>query len=406
VHTACAHLLFAIGAMQVAPSVGTPHVAPDHAASLTWRARGTELAYNLDYEQAAVAYQQAAALDPDDPAVHRLLASATWMKLLFDRGAILVEDYLGQAKAEFKRDPPPPDRDRFFHAEIDRSLALAEARLAGHPRDVDAHYQAGATSGFLASYTATVEGRLLASMRAARRAVDEHERVLQLDPSRVDAGFIVGTYRYAVSTLSLPLRVLARLAGFSGGRDHALALIETAARQPSDVQSDALFALTLIYNREQRYDDAQKTIARLRERYPRNRLLWLEAGSTALRAGRSLEARAAFETGMRMLDGDPRPRAFGEEARWKLMYGKALVLLRDLEPARRELQASLASTAPDWVHGRATVELGKIDDFAGSRASAVALYRRAVTLCEAGRDDSCVEEARTLARTPYRGGAL
>ena len=39
-----------------------------------------------------------------------------------------------------------------------------------------------------ASYGATVEGKILASFRAARRAYDAHETVLELDPSRKDAG--------------------------------------------------------------------------------------------------------------------------------------------------------------------------------------------------------------------------
>ena len=388
-----------------APAAQAP-VKPDHAASLTWRARGVDLAYNLDYSQAATAFEQALALDPDNPATHRLIAAAIWMNLLFERGAILVDDYLGQAKADFKREPPPAGVDARFHAQIDRAMALAEARLKANPRDPEAHYQVGATAGFLASYTATVEGRLLGSMRAARRAFDEHERVLQLDPTRVDAGFIVGTYRYGVSTLSLPMRVLAQLAGFGGGRDRALTLIQTAAAQPSDVQPDALFALILIYNREQRYDEAQGAAARLRERYPRNRLLWLETGSTALRAGRATEARQALATGMRMLAADARPRAFGEEARWKLTHGKALVLLRELAAAERELRAALSLTAPDWVHGRASLELGKLDDLRGNRNGATDAYRRAASLCDAGNDGDCAAEARKLVRSVYGGGLL
>ena len=52
---------------------------------------------------------------------------------------------------------------------------------------------------------------------------------LDLDPSRKDAGLIVGMYRYAVSSLSLPSRLMARLAGFGGGRDRGLRMVEEAA---------------------------------------------------------------------------------------------------------------------------------------------------------------------------------
>ena len=168
----------------------------------------------------------------------------------------------------------------------------------------DAHFQLGSAYGYQATYAATVEGSLFATLRAARRAYAEHERVLELDPSRKDAGLIVGLYRYAISSLSLPSRLMARLAGFGGGRERGLRMIEDAASYPSDVQTNARFALIVIYNREKRFDDALRIVAELQQQYPRNRLLWLEAGSTALRAGRPEAARRIARTGV----GDARQR--------------------------------------------------------------------------------------------------
>ena len=81
-------------------------------------------------------------------------------------------------------------------------------------------------------------------------------------------------------------------------------MVEEAAAFDSDVQTNALFTLIVIYNREQRYDDALRVIARLQGMYPRNRLLWLERGSTALRAGRGADARAAIEQGLAVLATD------------------------------------------------------------------------------------------------------
>src|SRR5262249_30242653 len=106
-------------------------------------------------------------------------------------------------------------------------------------------------------------------------------------------------------------------------------LVEAAARHPSDVRPNALFTLILIYNRERRYDDALRVIRELQERYPRNRLLWLEAGDTLLRAGRPAHARAALEQGLARLAIDPRPRALGEEARWRDAYAASLARLKE-----------------------------------------------------------------------------
>jgi hypothetical protein len=111
---------------------------------------------------------------------------------LFDQGAITVDDYLGQARANLQRSQPSAPLDAAFHDSIREALTLSEQRLREHPDDADAHYQVGAAFGFLASYTATVEGRVLGSLGAARRAYREHERALKIDPRRKDAGLIVG----------------------------------------------------------------------------------------------------------------------------------------------------------------------------------------------------------------------
>ena len=72
---------------------------------------------------------------------------------------------------------------------------------------------------------------------------------------------------------------------------------------------------------------------------------------------------------------DPRPRALGEEARWRYAYGAALVALKDVRAAERELRAALAGATRDWVRGRVHKELGKLADLAGDRPRALDEYR-------------------------------
>jgi predicted Zn-dependent protease len=124
------------------------------------------------------------------------------------------------------------------------------------------------------------------------------------------------------------MRLMARIAGFGSGRESGLAMVERAAAYPGDTQANARFALVLLYNREGRHADAARIIRELQQRYPRNRLLWLEAANTALRAGRPAEALAAVDAGFARLSTDPRPRAFGEEARWRSLRDAALAALR------------------------------------------------------------------------------
>jgi tetratricopeptide (TPR) repeat protein len=179
-------------------------------------------------------------------------------------------------------------------------------------------------------------------------------------------------------------------------------MVEDAAGYPSDVQPNALFALILMYNREARYDDALRVIGELQQRYPLNRLLWLEAGSTALRAGRPAEAKAALEEGLARLSRDPRRRASGEEARWRYAYGAALVALKNGVAADRELRVALAGATRDWVRGRVHEELGKLADLARDRPRALEAYRLAEELCGADHDAGCAEDVKTLKKIAYR----
>lgn len=366
------------------------------------RRRGLECGYNLDYPEALAAFEAAIEADPNDATAYRLAAATAWINLLFEQGSITVDDYLGQARANLVRPAPDSALAAAFHSHLQQAIRLSELRLRDHPSDAAAHFQVGAAYGFLASYTATVEGRVMGSLGAARRAYREHERTLAIDPQRYDAGLIVGLYRYAVSELPAPIRLLAHIVGFGGDGKRGLRLVEEAARHPSDVQANALFTLVLIYNREARYDSALRVIGDLQERYPRNRLLWLEEGNTWLRSGNAAAARSALEEGVRRASGDPRPRAIGEDARWRYAYGAALVQLRAVEAAERELRIALAGAARDWVRGRVHIELGKLADLAGSRLRALDEYRAADRLCRADADSQCSNEARTLMKAGYR----
>lgn len=337
------------------------------AEAVALRRHGLDLGYNLDHADALTAFQAAIETDPDDPTAYRLAAATAWIQVLFEQGSITVDDYLGDVRATVSRPKPRASLDTAFHTHLQQALQLSERRLREFPHDASSHFQVGAAYGFLASYTATVEGRVIGSLRAARRAYREHERALQLDPGRHDAALIVGLYRYGVASLSAPMRLLAHLAGFDSNRAGGLQLVEEAARYPSDVQANALFTLILIYNREERYDAALGVIAELQRRFPRNRLLWLEAGNTLLRAGRAAAARDAIEAGMEQLSNDARPRAFGEEARWRYAHGAALVALKDVDGAERELRAALDLPAHYWVRERIHKELRKLRGLGGHR---------------------------------------
>lgn len=352
-----------------------------------------EAVYNLDYTDAEVASRRAVALAPDDSRTHRALAGILWLDMLFERGGASIDHYLGGvSKTQQSRPQPPSLKSTEFKRELARAIELAEARVAADPRDVNARYELGVAYGLQASYFASMEGSMTSAFRSGKRAFDAQEYVLDRDPGRVAAGLIVGSYRYAVSALNLPTRMFAYMAGFGGGKERGIEMVEKALAD-ADTRVQAKTALVLIFTREGRHLDAMRLLSELERAYPRNRLFTLEYGAAAIRAGRMAEAQRTLERGLAALSQDSRRKMPGERAYW--LYKLALSRLgqnRRLEAAET-LSAAMMQNPADWVRGRIHLALGQAADLAGDRNKALGEYRTAKRISEEAGDPWCTVRA-------------
>jgi tetratricopeptide (TPR) repeat protein len=358
-------------------------------------------AYNLDHDQALASARRAVQMAPNESRAHRSLAAMLWLDILFRRGALTVDNYLGGiTKAQQHFPKPPADLDSEFKQELGKAIDLATARSKAAPRDNDARYDLGAAWGLQASYTASVEGSIASAFLSARRAFDVQESVLERDPSRVGAGLVVGTYRYVVSGLALPSRLFAYMAGMGGGKEEGIGLLEAAMRDPT-ARIDAETALVLIYSREGRHNDATRILAGLAAEYPRNRLFVLEQGASMIRAGRAKDAEAVLTRGLEMFEHDDRRKIPGEHALW--LYKRGLARLNQNHPADAlvDLNAALAVNPEPWVAGRIRLARGKVHDLGGRRAEALSDYRAARQAASAAKDPACENEAARWLKQPF-----
>ena len=364
--------------------------------------RAYDAAYNLDYEDAIGLARKATALWPEASRAHRAVASILWFHMIFRRGAVTIDYYMGGVtKSQKSRPKPPADVDAEFRAALDKAISLAEAAMRASPTGVQEQFDAGAAYALQASYVASVEGSMSSAFRAAKRAFDLEEAVLRRDPSRTEAGVVVGTYRYVISALNLPSRMFAYMVGFGGGKERGIALLEAAAKNPRS-RVDAGSALLLVYSREGRHAEAMAVAERLGQQFPRNRLLTLEAGAAAVRAGQAGHADAVLTAGLKQLDADSRPKFPGERAVWLWKRGSARISLNRLADARVDLDAALTQGPAAWIEGRIRTDIGKVHDLAGRRAEALAQYARARTLCRGDDDPIGDRLAADLERRPFR----
>jgi tetratricopeptide (TPR) repeat protein len=397
-------VLMASSSVGAARLVGHPETAGQTPTALnTLIERAFRAAYNLDHDEAMEHARRAVAAWPNESQAHRALASILWLNILFRRGAVSVDYYLGSLTRQRASSPkPPPELVAEFKTELSKAIELAEARLKQQPRDLQARYDVGSAYALQASYTASVEGSMTAAFRSARRAYDAQEEVLTRDPTRVGAGLVVGLYRYITSVLALPTRLLAYVVGFGGGKERGIQMLEDATADPT-TRIDAKAALMLIYSREGRHREVVALARELRTEFPRNRLFLLEEGAASIRAGRSADAEEALTRGLQEFEKDTRVKVPGERAYWFYKRGMARVILRHLDAARADLHAAQGSVPAGWVDGRIHLELGKVADLHGRREEAVSEYRAARSICDANDDPVCANEASRLQRRPYEG---
>lgn len=390
-------------ALVVATMLATS-VAGQNSADTTTDARITTAftaAYNLDQDAALDGARAAVAADPTASRAHRALATVLWLRALFLRGAVTVDHYMGGlTKSQIVLPKPPVEIETEFHQAVTRAIELAEAARRARPGDLGATHDLGAAYGLQASWTASVDGRVMSAFSSARKAFDAEETVLTRDPRRTSAGTVVGTYRYAVASLGLTSRMVAYIAGFGGDKAKAISLLESASRG-GDSRFEARTALVLIYSREGRHQDAAHLLSQMAAEYPRNRILQLEHAAACIRAGRSPEADAILTRGLSSLDQDTRRKIPGERALWLYKRGLARLNQNHLADARHDLDAALGSGPEPWVQGRIHLELGKLSDLAGARSEAVAAYRTAQGFSRKANDPIALSEAERLARRPF-----
>ncbi len=360
-----------------------------------------DAAYQLDFPEALVIANQDIAKHPEGSGPYRAVATVVWLKMLFARGGTFVDHYLGTvSEKQFKVPKPPPDLEAEFLRVLDKAVALSEVQVRAHPKDPQAQFDFGAAWALRGGYAAAVQGSVTGAFSASKKAFNAHENVLELAPGRPEANFVVGMYRYAISTFALPTRIVAYIAGFGGGKERGIQMVEAASRSGFE-QADALFALGVIYSREGRHMDAVMKFRELERRYPRNRLLILEEGAALIRAGHADTADAVLTAGLAKLDADTRPHVPGERGYWLYKRGLARLNWNHRPESATDLDAALAARPVGWVQGRIHVTRGQLADLSGRRAEALTEYRIGADLCGKNNDPFCVADAAKFIRSPF-----
>jgi len=354
--------------------------------------------YNMEYDRATQDFQKILDKHPDDPSAVNHLLTSVLMHELYRMGAMNSGEYandsfIGQAH----RTADPKVKDEIQQL-VGRAENLEEQQLKTDPNSVGALYARGVTRAQSAVYTALVERAWFSALRNAVGARHDHERVLELDPSYLDAKLVVGTHNYVMGSLPWSVKVAVALVGLSGSKEKGLQYLREVAAGNSENATDAKVVLSLFLRREHSYDEARGIMHDLAARYPRNYLFPLEEANLLRASGHDAEAAAAY----RKVWQNGREGKFGnlhyEIAAWGL--GELLRNQKDYAGAAAAYEQVSQVPSPDpEIQQRANLAAGEMYDLLQKRDLAMKKYE--AVLAENGSTPPA-EEARRHIREAYR----
>ncbi len=250
--------------------------------------------YNLNYDLAVQEFEQVLGRHPDDPFAVNHLLTATLFRELYRMGVLNTGEYANDTFISAPHRPADPKVKEQIKNLVERALQLEEKRLSINPNDVDALYARGVTRAQFSTYTALIERAWFSALRNAVGARRDHERVLELSPSTVEAKLIVGAHNYVVGSLPWGVKVAASMVGLGGNKEKGLQYLGECAQGSGETSIDAQILLAVFLRREHRYDEALPTVRALVPRFPQDVLLALEEGHLLRAAGHNQEAAAVY----------------------------------------------------------------------------------------------------------------
>ena len=158
-----------------------------------------------------------------------------------------------------------------FISLLDQAADLSDSLRQQHPQNLDYPFYYGASLAYK-SFQLSREGKYLAGIRLATKAIHMLENVLEKDSTYYDAYLGLGSYKYWRSYLT---RHFTWLPFFSDQREEGIYLIQQAYEHSRFSKWAALSNLAWIYIQEERYEEAIECAEAGLKHFPESRFfLW------------------------------------------------------------------------------------------------------------------------------------
>ncbi len=355
--------------------------------------------YDMEYERSIQEFTVLYQRHPDDPDSINHLLNAVLFRELYRIGALSAGEYANDNFINAAHEPPDRHTSEQIKSLVQKALAIENQRLEANSKDASALYARGVTKAEFATYTALVERAWLSALRNAVAARHDHEKVLELDPTNVDAKLIVGAHNYVVGNLPWAVKTASSIVGLGGNKEKGLEYLHQAADGNGETSVDAKIVLVVFLRRERRYDEALQILRTLEPQYPHNVLFAMEEGNLLNAQEHAAAAAAVY----RKIWQDGRNGRYAG-----LHYEIAATSLGDLLRSQKNYSAAAAAyeqvgdiQKPDpAIEQKAGLGAGEMYDLQQKRDLALKKYAAVV---EVNAHSPQAEIARKRIKEPYKG---
>lgn len=358
--------------------------------------------YNNEFDAAIADFEKEVETHPSDCEAYNHLTQGILYRELFRNGAL--ESQLVTGNNPFlrrgKMNISAPDKTR-FNESINTAIRLSEEALKRDPSDLHALYCGAVAHGFRANYLFLVEKAWMDSLKQATAGRKLEQKLMELDPSLIDARLGLGVHDYIVGSLPFYMRAFGLVAGFHGDKEGGIREIEEVRAHGILGKYDAEILLAIIYRRERRPQLAIPLLRQASAQFPRNYLFRFEEVQMYSDMG---DKRDAFEViselerlqssgaaGYRDIPPEKIEYIKDNLLFWYNDFDSALDGLKQVTRRTQDLDLNTAVLA--WLR------LGQIYDLKGDHEEASYAYREAM---KTAPQSEAAAEAKGYISHPYK----
>jgi hypothetical protein len=229
------------------------------------------LMYELRFDAARARLDSCRQADPEDS----LCAAAEAASYLFEefnqKGVLTSAFFLNDERLlggiEGSSDK---ERTAAFLAVNQRARKMAETRLVTLPQHPGALLTLALTDGMQGDFEALIKKRQLQSLSFIRRAENEANALLRVEPDNGDAYVALGAANYIIGCMPAYKRFVLWFGGIHGDRQVGMKQLQLAATRGHYLKPLAKTMLALAAEREGQFDLARSLFADLNGEFPTN----------------------------------------------------------------------------------------------------------------------------------------